>query len=159
MKEKKMPVTHIGTSLILVVLIILTLVTFAVLSVVQTDKDRQFGEKTAGQTQQYYEASNKAEDMLDKIDSVLLKCFGNNNGDFYDAAKSALSGIDGVTADFTGQIPIITFTINYEGNRALNVCLELNYPQTESEGFYRITAWQEVSTKEWHGDNSINILK
>lgn len=158
MKSKSFPVSHMGASLILCVFIILALVTFAALSAVNARRDRDFGEKISARTASYYAASNQAEDLLARIDEILYQSHRADPASYRGTVQEALSGLDGVEADFSGALPVVSFRISFEDDRALAVSLELTDPAEPGDPFYRITAWKEISTREWHGDNTVPVL-
>ena len=158
MKSKSFPVSHMGASLILCVFIILSLVTFAALSAVNTQRDRAFGEKISERTAAYYAASNQAEDLLSQIDDILYQAYQTDSASYYEAVKSALAGFDGIETDFSGALPAVSFQISFGEDRALAVCLELTFPTEPGDRFYRITSWKERSTREWEGENIVPVL-
>lgn len=71
MKSRKFsyPPIHIGTSLLLVILIALCMVVFSVLSLSCALKDSEYSTKNAQRTKEYYEACNQAEVRLSHISS------------------------------------------------------------------------------------------
>ena len=75
MKPKKnaYPAVNIGSSFMLVILIILSMVIFAVLSLSGALRDARYIERKAGRTANYYQANNAAEKILADIDRVLAE--------------------------------------------------------------------------------------
>ena len=157
MSSKKMPVTHMGTSLILVILVILALAVFAVLSLVQTNRDKLLGEQIALQNQRYYEACGQAEDMLARIDAALVEAYTPNQESYYASAADALSKIEGLTLDSSQDTLTVSFSVSFPQERELFVALEAKMPQDKEDGFYRILSWEERSTRPWESDNSLEL--
>ena len=62
---------NIGSASLLVIFLILCLVTFAILSLSSAKSDYSFSERLAAHKTVYYEASSKAEEILDEIDKIL----------------------------------------------------------------------------------------
>ncbi len=158
MKNKKLSISHVGTSLVLVVLIILALVVFAVLSLSQTNRDRLYAEKIVSLNQAYRKACDEAEETLSDIDRILLDNWQEDRQAWYRAAESALSGLDDLSLDFSSETPSISFQVAYGSDRALCVTLEIAPPSGDDQPFYRITRWQEISTRDWQADNTLNLL-
>ena len=62
---------NIGTSSLLVIFLVLCLATFAILTLSSARSDYSFSERLAAHRLGYYEASGKAEAVVDRIDEVL----------------------------------------------------------------------------------------
>ena len=76
-KKNSYPAVNIGSSFMLVILIILSMVIFAVLSLSGALRDARYIERKAGRTANYYQANNTAEKILaDIIDNLLA--YGNH---------------------------------------------------------------------------------
>ena len=131
MKPKKFsyPPLQIGTSFMLLIFVILSMVTFAVLSLSSSIKDYEYSQKNAKRTQEYYEASNLAEEKLAEIDLAI-----KNN----EISKE-----------------IIEFTIPINDNESLQIVLK---SQPQEIPRYSIITWKQLSTKEWSGDQTLHIL-
>ena len=146
MKKDKQPSSfvNIGSSSLLIIFLILSLVTFAILSLSGAKSDYSFSQRLANHKTAYYEASNQAERILGQIDEAL-------------AVSADLDGqqLDGITIQAVDGI--ITFSVPMEGNQALLVELEVN-DYTKDETYYTIKTWQIISTKSWESDQSIQLL-
>ena len=71
-KESKSPgFINMGTSLLLVVFLVLALVVFAVLSLSSAKADRNIVDKEVAASENYYRALTASEEMLKEIDAVL----------------------------------------------------------------------------------------
>ena len=135
---------NIGSSSLLITFLILSLVTFAILSLSGAKSDYSFSQRLANHKTAYYEASNRAERILGQIDEAL-------------AANETLDGqqLEGIAIQ--AQEGIITFSVPMEENQALLVELEVN-DYTKDETYYTIKTWQIISTKAWESDQSIQLL-
>lgn len=135
---------NIGSSSLLIIFLILSLVTFAILSLSGAKSDYSFSQRLANHKTAYYEASNRAERILGQIDEAL-------------AANETLDGqqLEGIAIQ--AEEGIITFSVPMEENQALLVELEVN-DYTKDETYYTIKTWQIISTKAWESDQSIQLL-
>lgn len=140
---------NIGSSSLLIIFLILSLVTFAILSLSGSRSDYSFSQKLAEHKTAYYEASSQAEQILGQIDDTLASCA--------ESVKKALDGqqYDSIRLETDGQL--LTFSIPMEGEQALLVQLEIT-DYTKAETFYVIKTWQVISTKSWESDQSIQLL-
>lgn len=154
-EKKNYPGVNIGSASMLVIFIILCLVTFAVLSVASANKDFAYSQKIAQRTENYYEASNKAEEILDEIDQILEKNYLENKENCLDSIPQELENLEGI--DFSA-FPEISYEIPMNENQALHISLSLRIPEKEGDSLYTITSWQEISTEEWDGDTTLNLI-
>ena len=131
MKNKKFsyPPLQIGTSFMLLIFIILSMVTFAVLSLSSSMKDYEYSQKAAQQTSEYYAACNKAEEKLAQINHEL-----KNNG---------------ITKN------IIEFTVPINDSASLQIVLKADPHKNPG---YSIITWKQISAQEWSGDQSLPVL-
>lgn len=155
MSKRKYPTINIGSSSMLVVFIILCLITFSVLSVASANNDRKYSEKIANRTTAYYKASNKAEELLSQIDDKLKQIYEQYNADYLSQVPDVLTSIDGID---TSNFPSVSFSIPINDTQTLSVSLLIQIPEKESNTFYTITSWQEISTEVWNGDEPMNLM-
>lgn len=159
MRQKKYPVTNIGTSLILAVFIILALVTFAVLSIINTNHDYEFTKKIAGRTSMYYEASNTAQDILSQIDAAAKNCEASDTASYYSQVKDSLEEIDGLQAAAQADGLNVSYTVPVGDSQALEVEVTITLPAAPSGTFYTVHRWQEVPSDSWEGESKLNLLQ
>lgn len=161
MEKKKYPVINIGTASILVIFVILCLVTFAMLSLVSSNVDYQYSKKISDRTQDYYHASNLAEEKLNQIDEKLAHIDPINSDTYFQSAKTELDQLEFVQAQWDENTASMTaaYEVTMNDTTKLEIKLAITYPQNEGDGFYRILSWEEVSTKEWTTDNQINFMQ
>ena len=139
MRKSKYPVFNIGTASILTVFVILCMVTFATLSLLSARKDLDFTKQVAQNNTAYYEAANAATEQIAQIDKELSAAFQNGT---FDAVQ-----------------PQISLSIDIDRDHILAVELTTHAPTEENPSFYEITKFQKVLTKEWAGDDSLNLMQ
>lgn len=166
-KKKKIPIVNIGSSSLLVVFLVLCLVTFATLSLSGAKSNYNFSQRLADRKTDYYEASRKAELLLDSIDNVLAETYEASALPYYSEAKKRLSELVlnkdvediALETNFSAEIPSIAYSIPINENQALSVVLELTPVNNTSEGFYQIKQWKAVSTADWEGNNTLKLIQ
>lgn len=155
MKRNKQQSTfiNIGSSSLLMVFLVLCLTTFAILSLSSAQSDYSFSKKFAEHKTEYYEASSRAEMILGEIDQLLAEnsdqITARLDGKEIDNIPLSCTGADGET--------VISYQVPSGEKQALNVVL-LVTNDSEHENYYKIQAWQLISTEEWNGDNSLNLI-
>lgn len=158
MNRKKLPVSNIGTALILTVFIILALISFAALSMVSANHNYQAAQKTADRTASYYEASGDAEIRLAEIDDILAASYSAEKETYYENVKDGLQALPDITLDFDSDTPAVSYRIPVSDSHALLVQILIMHPASGVDGFYELKTWQEISTKEWNGDATLNLM-
>ncbi len=117
----------VGTSSILLILVVVSLTLFASLSLIQARADASLTEKTAFSTAAYYEADARAQEMLAALDDAL-------------AQSLPPESLDGVTKQVDGTY---AFSIDASDGHALNVAVDV------SGGRCNILAYRYESAEEW----------
>ena len=159
MKKKTYPVANIGSVSLLMVFIILCLVTFATLSLSSAAGDYKYSKDTAGHNTEYYNACNEAERKLKEIDGILEDAYSNSPYDYFAEAAALLNTLQGITTDFSVDEPKLSFDVEINEDKALNIVLTLNNTDKLPSGFYRITSWQEISTAGWEGNDRLKLIE
>lgn len=156
---------NIGSSSLLIIFLVLCLVTFAILSISSASSDHSFSEKFAERKTQYYDASAKASHVLDEIDGKLANLADANGA----SGKAAYMGqviaafrgttIDGVSisCDAPNGEALISYQIPTDDKQVLEVKLHVT-DYTQSETYYEIKSWRVLSTDDWEGDQSLNLI-
>ena len=159
----------------MMILIVLCMVTFAALSLSTAVSDHQAAEKSTAHVHDYYEASNQAEEQLASIDEVLQTAWRDtpDQASYYDLIRAHYADATGVSLSETDSGMTLSWKNDLSDSQALQVSLDVLYPanatgdaadtsQDTSEisqpVLYQITAWQVISTREWNGDNSLNLM-
>ena len=162
--KKHSPVVNIGSSLLLVIFLVLCLVTFATLSLSSARSD--YGSRLAERKTDYYRASSQAETILDQIDTVLAEAYKDAPGTYYSTVEKKLSALTPVVdtddvvleVNISAKKPSVSYQVPVNDKQFLSVVLEL-LPADEEDGFYRVTQWKVVSQAEWNGDNTLKLIK
>ncbi len=136
---------NLGTSSLLLIFVVLSLVSFAVLSLSSALSDKKLTDKTVEKNVSYYEACNEAYEKLADLDKKLI--------DIYKTSTDEASYIKACEdLDLEMIIPVT----EYQG---LEVKVTPNYPTSDNDVFYSITAWKLIHTSEPKLDFSINVMK
>lgn len=178
MKRNKQQSTfvNIGSSSLLIVFLVLCLTSFAILSLSSAQSDYSFSKRSAEHKTEYYEASSRAEMILGEIDQILAETAEQVNAaqknavqenadselaSFELAAAARLDGkeIDNIPLSCTGAEgeTVISYQVPSGAKQALNVSLLITN-DSEHENYYKIQAWQLISTSDWNADNSLNLI-
>lgn len=131
--KKKQFGMNIGSASILLVFVILCLVSFAVLSIVSANADSRLSTRVLERTTAYYTACNQAEQSLAGMDHTLRR--------IYESSDSEEAYFASVGHGKSYVIPISDL-------QSLQVTIEILYPGTAEDSFYKITAWQVLNTDE-----------
>lgn len=166
-KKKSVPFVNIGSSSLLVVFLILCLVTFATLSLSSAQSNYNFSQRLAERRTAYYNASNRASEILDSIDTVLERTYRDSSGSYYTSAMEQIEALtftdknkDTVlTLDFSVENPTISYTVPINEKQALSVIIELASIGNTEEGFYRMKQWKTISNSQWSGDNTLKLIE
>lgn len=124
-----------GTASIVLIFVMLSLLTFAVLSLVSAQANLRLSRKSADRTTAYYEAENAANDIL----ASLLQAVEEG-----DDARLAEMAPDGYASY---EVPLGEDQV---------LAVELALP-TDGRPL-RITRWQAVSRYAWNADEPMNLL-
>ena len=124
---------NIGSASILLVFVILCLVSFAVLSIVSANADNKLSARVLERTSAYYAACNQAEQSLAGMDNTLRCIYASS---------------DSEDAYFASVGHGKSYVIPISDLQSLQVTIDILYPQTDDDSFYRITAWQILNTEE-----------
>lgn len=136
---------NLGTSSLLLIFVVLSLVSFAVLSLSSALSDKKLTDKTVDKNVSYYSACNEAYEKLADLDKKLI--------DIYKASADEASYLKACEdLDLEMTIPVT----EYQG---LEVKVIPNYPLSDEDTFYSISSWKLIHTSEPELDFSINVMK
>ena len=164
-KKNSYPPVNVGSSFMLVILVILCMVVFAMLSLSGAVRDENYSKKTTDRTTAYYKANNLAEERLEKVDQILFDISKETNlytSDYQQKTLASLENIEGITVLPNEEVQnalIIQYLVPVgdDDSESLRVTLAAN--DRDIEGYYRITEWKQISTQEWKGDSSLPLLQ
>lgn len=166
-RKKQTSFVNIGSSSLLVIFLILCLVTFATLSLSSAQSDYRFSKRLADRRTEYYTASNKAELILDQIDTVLSETYNSTPKTYFSSAADTLSKLtpeaDGeefsLHTDFSSKNPLVSYSIALNDKQSLSVELIILPVASSKNEFYKINKWSVVSVGDWTGDNTLKLIK
>ena len=131
--KKKQFGMNIGSASILLVFVILCLVSFAVLYIVSANADSKLSSRVLERTTAYYDACNQAEQSLAGIDKILQRIYASSESE---------------EAYFASVGHGKSYVIPISDLQSLQVTIEILYPLSADDTFYRITAWQVLNTEK-----------
>lgn len=138
MNRKKYPVVHMGTTSILTVFVILCMVTFAALSLLTASRNAQYNDQVRERTDAYYQAVSRAYQEIADIDRTLQEYWTDGA---WEQAQ-----------------PEYSFNVPIDETSELSVRLTTHEPDVEDASLYTISEFAEISTKDWKGDQSMELL-
>ena len=146
----------IGISSLILIFVMLCLLTFSVLSLVSARADMRLSQRSADRTAAYYDAENRANDILLSVISCIEEYKDSPDASvFYQKLRERLDGQNGIL--FTGA-DSLEYEVLLDKEQLLSVSLEISYETYDDGSHYRILAWNTVSTHEWESDGSLPLL-
>lgn len=146
--KRQAPFVNVGSSLLLVVFLLMCLITFATLSFSSARSDESFSQRIADRKTEYYTASNKAERLLAQIDQLL------DNADPADLDFAAINSLDADVA-YDPDTATLSYQVVINDKQALDVVLAL---EKDKDRHYRIERWQTVTTRKWESDDKLELM-
>ncbi len=130
-----------GITSFVLIFVMLSLLTFAVLSLVSAQANLRLSRKSADRTSDYYAAENAANEVL----MGLVRAAGSGSGALEDYAAAADVTLSGDSAAY--EVPLGEDQI---------LAVELTLPA--DGGPCVIRRWQAVSRYDWNSDEPLNLL-
>ena len=148
MESKKKSGFSIGASSLLVIIVVLSLVCFAALSITSASADLRLSQKLADRTSSYYEACNEAQTTLKNLSVSLSSIYEEcrNEDEYEQKIKESLTNS-------------LTFSCPMNENQVLQVSVSPLYPQNASNDFLEITSWQIVNITSLELDESLPVFQ
>lgn len=145
--KKKRYGISVGTSSILVIIVVLCLVCFAGLSIVSANADYKLSSKLAERTTSYYQASSLANEEFAKINNAFYDFYleSTDSDEYYKKIKESYSDS-------------LTFSYPISSTQALSVSVEPVYPDDETGNFFNVTSFCIVTTSDLQLDESLPVL-
>lgn len=147
MNNKKRYGISVGSSSILIIIVILCLVCFAGLSIVSATADYKLSCRLAERTTGYYKASGLANQKLANLDQAFHSAYleSTSKEDYFQKIKESYADS-------------LTFSYPVSDTQALCVSVKPVYPEEETGNFFEVTDFQIITTKEMELDNSLPVL-
>lgn len=147
MSNKKSYGINIGTSSILVIIVILCLICFAGLSTVSATADYKLSKKLAERTTSYYNAANLANEQFAKLDNAF--------GEVYLESASKEEYLQKIKESYSDSL---TFSYAINDTQVLSVSVEPVYPENETGNFIKVICFQVITIEEPELDDSLPVL-
>ena len=144
MKKKQGMSVSIGSSTMLLIFVVISLVSFSVLSLSSAITDKKFADKVKQKNISYYNACNLAEEQLSDLDSML--------SDIY-----ALSADKAAYFEQAGEGTTITIPVS--DYQELQVVVRFLYPQETGDTFYKIDSYSLVNINTPELDEGLMLLQ
>lgn len=141
--KRKELTLNIGTSSILFIFVILCLVSFSVLSLSSAMSDYKLSARVSSNSSSYFEACNKAEEILADTDETLKALYDtgiSRSGYFEQVGKKK------------------SFAVYVTDVQTLIVEINIDYPNP-GEPFYEITSWRLETTGNLEYDENLPVYK
>lgn len=147
MNHKKTYGFSIGTSSILIIIVILCLVSFAGLSVVSANADYKLSQKLADRTTSYYRASSLANEKLAKLHHELSDIYMESSSEdsFYQKIKESCPDS-------------LRFSCTVSDTQVLSVSVEPVYPAAATDSFFYITDFSVVTVSTPELDDTLPVF-
>lgn len=144
MKKKYGMSVSIGSSTLLLIFVVISLVSFSVLSLSSAITDKRFAEKIKQKNISYYNACNLAEEQLHEIDAMLAKAYSTSatESEYFEQVKSGTS-----------------FSIPVSDYQELQVVVEFLYPVIEGDIYYKIVSYSLVNVNTPELDEGLMLLQ
>lgn len=165
--KRQAPFVNIGSSLLLVIFLVLCLVTFATLSLSSARSDYSFSSRAAQRRTDYYQACNTAEDVLAQVDDILVNA-ADSSIETPDNFREWVNALDftringaefdavGLEIVFDSEDAALSYQIPVNENQSLEVSLILT--ADSDSGYYQIEKWQLVNTGTREGNQPLQLM-
>lgn len=151
-KKSRLPAASIGSSLLLVIFLILCLVMFATLSVTTARSNYLLSEREAGRVTAKTAADNASQKILASLPTL--------------CARASTASAETVSTE-SGDIPVsitplenghtvFSWQISISDTQAVAVSVDLASLDTPEE--YTITRWQMIRTSDWSSTDTIRVM-
>ena len=144
MKRRNSININLGISSILLIFFVLSLVSFAVLSLSSALNGYKLTSKTIAKNLTYYDACNEMQDLLEDLDKEYMEIYVYSSS---------------VDAYMTSCSEHTQLSVPVNDTQALIVDVEPVYPRNETDHLYRITSWKLTQVVEPHIDFTIPVFK
>lgn len=147
MSKKKSYGISVGTSSLLVIIVILSLICFAGLSIVSANADYKLSRKLADRTTAYYDGTSHANEQFAVLNEDFARIYAESSDEAAYYAKIKESYADS-----------LTFTYPISDTQALSVSVHALYPEDAKGDFFTVDQFQIVTTQELTLDESLPVL-
>lgn len=150
-KQQKAP-TSIGSSLLLVIFLILCLVMFATLSVTTARANYLLSQREAQRVTAKANADNASQQILSMLPSLCELAQGT-------CAKTVTTSMGDIPVVITPQEnghTVFSWQISFTDTQAL--CVAADLKSLEQPDTYTITRWQTIKTDDWSSTDTVEVM-
>lgn len=144
MKKRQGMSVSIGSSTMLLIFVVISLVSFSVLSLSSAVTDKKFTENVKIKNLAYYNACNIAEEEIGIIDATLARA--------YVSCESEEEYFDTISHESLIQVPVSEY-------QELQVVLKHLYPLNEGDTYYEIESYCLVNVNSPEIDEGLNLIQ
>jgi len=145
----------IGAPSLMTIFLIISMLSFAVLSYMTSLADYRFAERREERSTAYHQASNESEITLSRMQSVLQAVYETSEpNSFYDNAIKAFGEYD-----VDPEHHSLTFRTPIRETQDLRVTIRLRQPEHAGDRLFDIIEWRVVQTGDWVPDHSMNLME
>lgn len=145
MNKKNNFTINIGLPSIMLIFVVLCLVSFGILSLVSANSDRKLSQKVLSRSIAYYDACNKAEEMLCNIDQQLNNAYKHSH-----TSDEYYMTIGNIPSSYTYKISDI---------QNLYVELSFKHPNSPTDPLYNIDKWMVTTNTDLDYDTTLDLIE
>lgn len=142
---------NIGSSLILVIFVLLSLVTFATLSYMSAKSDYRLSKEAADRTASFYDANRMAELYMANVEALLENQYSLSSVEtqFYEGIERTFAENDNINVVTEDNAVYLEYKVHITNGQNLQVRLRTNYRQNEAEPLFYVEKWATVVDDNW----------
>ncbi len=140
---------HIGTSLLIVVFIVLCLATFGLLSLGSARSDLELAERNVAAVQEYYRADSLGTSFYLAVDQAIADAAAEHSGK--SAAKEA--AIAGMSEYYDAEADVFCTNIPMESGLGLRIELQPHW----EHGTCRVKTWKVYHEEDYEIDQGMQV--
>lgn len=144
MKKKQFLNISIGSSTMLLIFVVISLVSFSVLSLSSAVTDQKLTENIKLKNLAYYNACNIAEEEIAIIDAMLASAYSSST------TKEAY--FNQISAESLIEVPVSEY-------QQLQIVLKHLYPEAEGDPYYEIVKYSLCTTNTPELDNHLMLIR
>lgn len=154
-----------GISLLLLIFLSISLLTFSLLSLSSAQTDKTLGQKSADRTVEYYAADSQANRILAQIDQqladllLLAEADPNPEETFLSSISSIPPSLSAVSWTESSAENQLSFTVPVKEGQVLQAELLICYPKEAQDSMYRIQTWKILNTDVWTADTNQHLYR
>lgn len=148
-------ISNFGFSTLLICFTMICILIFSVLALITANSDYRLSKKVAEKNTTYYEAEEQAYDIIEQLDSKLYNSYiaSSSEEEYYVLLENNLTELDGT---FDGNMFYISLPLSE--NQKLDIALEITYPVSSTDNFYRISSWKNTTDTSVDDEKILDLL-